>query len=528
MSEKTKTAGEVYKKNIGSVVYVSTQSGRGSGSGVVVGDNEVVTNCHVIDDGTPIAVLLPGDGMSAPPNPFPARVIAASPRDLCLLKTEGLSAPAVELGESVSVNIGDSVYAIGNPSGVYGTLSSGIVSQSWPNPIGTGEWAGCQIQTTTALSGGSSGGGLFDGAGRLIGITMGQTGRGESLHQSLPVELAGYLRQRVGVEEKLHDELAAALENPSPEKFRELASRIVESFSDPVHASFARRLIGDYEAQFGDKKAAALQAEAIRALANSQSGEARDQILVDAVQVTADMGEIESAKNLAGEIGRKWRRAQAFAHIVRELAATGKSVDEVRKLCDERVPLKETLEADAEAPPSEFLTGFLGEVASARAATEDSEEALRIADWAIRRHPDNPHNTVQCAEILARIAYQLRRQEVFIGASALFNYAARLAGNIRNISECLVGLTNVAYHAARSGDHDAAVHALEATCDIEKKAEGGGNYHSRLTWTGNAAEAHALMGDVRGAISRIKRIRILGDELAAALVGAAVAMSRLR
>ena len=523
MSEKT--AGEVYKQNIGSVVYVSTQSGRGSG--VVVGDNEVVTNCHVIDDGSPVMVTKPNADFTDAQR-VPAKVAAGSRLDMCLLKTEGLSAPAVALGETKSVGIGDPVYAISNPGGVFGTLSGGLVSQVHPSSAAEGEGAGGLIQTDTALSGGSSGGGLFDRSGRLIGITTGLLGRGESLHKSLPVELVKYLRQRAGVEAPLHDELTAALNDPSAEKFRALAGRIVESFSDPVHASFARRLIGDYEAQFGDKKAAALQAEAIRALADSQSGEARDKILVDAVQVTADMGEIESAKNLAGKIGRKWRRAQAFAHIVRELATMGKSVDEVRKLCDERVPLKEILDAGAEAPPLESLTAFLGEVASARAATEDSEEALRIAEWAIRQHPGNPHNTVQCAEVLARIAYQLRRQEVFIGASALFNYAVRLAGGISDISECLVGLTNVAYHAARSGDGDEAVHALEATRDIEKKAEGGGNYHSRLTWTGNAAEAHALIGDVRGAISRIKRIRILGDELAAALVGAAVAMSRLR
>ena len=513
MSEKT--AGEVYKKNIGSVVAVATQRG-GQGSGVVVGDNEVVTNCHVIDDGSPITVLLPG-------GQFPARVAATSLRDMCLLKTEGLSAPAVEVGESGSMNIGDPVYAIGHPSRVFGTLSSGIVSQIWRSPVNAGEWAGCGIQTTTALSGGSSGGGLFDGAGRLIGITTGQMGRGESLHQSLPVELAGYLRLRSGTDARLHDELSAALDNPSPDMFRKLADRIVESLSDPADASFARRLIGDYEAQFGDKKAAKRQAEAIRALADSQSGEVRDEILVNAVQVTANMGEIESAKKLAGEIGRKWRRAQAFAHIVRELAVTGKSVDEVRKLCDEHVPLEEILKSDTESPPPERLTEFLGEVASARAATEDSEEALRITDWMIRQHPDNIR---PCAEVLARIAYQLRRQNVSIGASAIFYYAEALAVRGQNILDKLVGLTIVAYHEALSGDRDAAIRALKAADDIARKSSDGGDYNDRLTWTGNAAEAHAILGDVDGAIRRIKRIRILGDQLAAALVGAAVAMSR--
>lgn len=526
MSEKT--AGEVYKKNIGSMVAITTQQRMDTqpmsviaGSGIVVGDNEVVTNCHVIDDGSPIMVLQPGDGMSASPNRHPARIVASSLRDLCLLKTEGLSAPAAELGQSASAEIGNPVYAIGHPSGVYGTLSSGIVSQTWEIPVDSGEWSGRGIQTTTPLSGGSSGGGLFDGAGRLIGITTGRIGQGESLHSSLPVELVAYLRQRVGAEAPLHKELSAALDNPSPEKFRELADRIVESLGDPVSASFARRLMGDHDALFGDKKAAARQAKLIRALADSLSGEQRDQILVDAVQITADIGEIESAMKLAAEIGEPWRCAQAFAHIVRELA--GVNISEARKLCEERIPLEAMLEkGNPKPPPPECLVEFLGEVASARAATEDSEEALRIADWMIRQHPDN---TAWGAEILARIAYQLRRQNVLIGASALFHFAGNWAMRDPDMSQQLVGLTIMAYHAARGGDHDEARHALQHVCNIEEKREGG-DYNDRLIGEGNAAEAHALIGDVDGAIGRIKRIPVFGDVIPSALVCVAAVMSR--
>ena len=505
------TAGEVYKKNIGGVVAVFT-GGRFRGSGVVVGNNEVVTNCHVVADGNPVEIRRAGGGESPPHNQFPARVVAASPRDLCLLKTEGLSASAVEFGPSDSVGIGDPVYAIGHPGGVYGTLSSGIASQSWPHPGGAGEWAGCVIQTTASISGGSSGGGLFDREGRLVGITS-SSGDGESLHMALPAELAGHLRQRAGVEEKLHDELSAALENPSPEKFRELADRIVESFSDPVHASRARRYMGSHEALFGDKKAAARQVKFIRALADALAGEPRDLALVEAVHVQSDMGEIESAAKLAEEIGHERHQAKAFAHIVRELAR--KSVDEARKLCDERVP--------SEAMLGEANLELMGEVASARAATEDSEQALRIADRALRQRPD------EAVEVLARIAYELRLQEVLIGSTAIFSFAVQLACNCPEIPDRLMGLALVAYHAALCGDHNEARHALEKMRDIDREFKGGGEpYHSGVSRTGLVAEVHALLGDVDGATKRMKRIRLLGDQIAAALVCTAIAMSRPR
>ena len=207
MSEKT--AGQVYKKNIGSVVFVSTEAGGPRGSGVVVGDNEVVTNCHVVDDGSPVLVQQPGEG-GMPPKRSPARIIASFSGDLCLLKTEGLSAPQAEIGETKSLSIGDSVYAIGNPNGIYGTLSSGIVSQVHPN----------DIQTTTALAGGSSGGGLFNHEGQLVGITTSSMGAGESTHSARRAELIGHLRQRAQVEAPLHDGLIAALNDPSADKFR--------------------------------------------------------------------------------------------------------------------------------------------------------------------------------------------------------------------------------------------------------------------------------------------------------------------
>ena len=498
MSEKT--AGQVYKKNIGSVVFVSTQEG-GQGSGVVVGDNEIATNCHVVADGSPIAILQPGDGEAVSSKRFPARIIASSLGDLCLLKTEGLSAPQVEIGESKSLDVGDLVYAIGNPNGIYGTLSDGVVAQVHPN----------DIQTTTALAGGSSGGGLFNHEGRLVGITTGRLGSGESAHGARRVELIGHLRQRVKVESPLHDELIAVLNAPLPDQLRDLADKIVASFSEPLQIAQTQRFIGCHEVLLGDKKAAGSIVKSMCALAESQSGDVKDLILVEAVHVSSDMREIKYAVKLAEGIQNEICRLKAFAHIVRELAR--ENLSEARKLYDEHIPPQAMLdEADFD---------IMGEVANTRAAMEDSEEALRIADKMLRQRPD------EAVEALARIAYELRKQKVAIGSTAIFHFAQYVATEMASPNVVLTNLTIVAYHAAHSGDRNASKRALSTMHSIQEQVRhGGGDYRDLVFRTGLLAEVHALLGDVPGAVEYMKRIHVLGDSLAPALACAALMMKR--
>ena len=522
MSEKTKTAGEVYKKNIGSVVYVSTQSGRGSGSGVVVGDNEVVTNCHVIDDGSPVMVTKPNADFTDSQR-VPAKVAAGSRLDMCLLKTKGLSAPAVALGETESVKIGDPVYAISNPGGVFGTLSGGLVSQFHPSSATEGERAGGLIQTDTALSGGSSGGGLFDRSGRLVGIITGSLGRGESLHKSLPVELVKHLRQRAGVEAPLHDELTAALNDPSAEKFRALAGRIVESLSHPGAMARAWRDIGVQEAERGDMKRAATVVKSIIALAESlPASEHRDRVMVDAIHVLANMGgkgnmeHLKAAQKLTGQLGDGKCQAKATAHIVREVARH--SIKYARELC-ENFPLEKMADgADSD---------IMGELASTGAAMEDSEAALRIADKMIREGRD----FVSSVEALARIAYELQKQDVIIGSTAIFGFARNWAVNPEvpaKIPERLIVLAIIGYHAANCGSCAESENALRMMVDYrEQHGTGGEGYAESLVRKGLVSEARALCGDAMGALRGILVIPVLGPEIISALALSAIKMSQM-
>jgi putative serine protease PepD len=144
--------------------------GTGAGSGIVVGtDGTILTNAHVIEGATSIAVTVAGDS-----NPRDAEVVASDPdRDLALLRVSDTSGlVAAPLASNADAAVGDSVVAIGNALALEGgpTVTSGIVS-ALDRSIQTenGSLAGL-IQTDAAISSGNSGGPLVNAEGRVIGM----------------------------------------------------------------------------------------------------------------------------------------------------------------------------------------------------------------------------------------------------------------------------------------------------------------------------------------------------------------------
>jgi hypothetical protein len=161
-------------------------SGRviGIGSGVVIDKGIVITNCHVATRGTKLAVKINDSVM-------PATIqLADEVLDLCRLNVAGLSASAVAIGSVTSLRTGQRVYAIGAPAGLELTISEGIVSALRKVDDGT------VIQTTAPISPGSSGGGLFDMSGRLVGIMTFQHRYGQNLNFALPADWIGQMRAR--------------------------------------------------------------------------------------------------------------------------------------------------------------------------------------------------------------------------------------------------------------------------------------------------------------------------------------------
>ena len=193
------SAKEVFTKVAPSVVVVLAldEGGKttGQGSGVVVGEYEVVTNCHVLGKAADVAVRQAADWSVRETYRMAASLLARNDeRDVCLLFVEELLAPpaaqAVRLGAAKALSVGEEVYAVGAPAGLELSLSRGIVSQLRG---AFGKRSAPLVQTDAAISPGSSGGGLFNRAGELVGLTTFKW-RGESLNFALPAEWIDELR----------------------------------------------------------------------------------------------------------------------------------------------------------------------------------------------------------------------------------------------------------------------------------------------------------------------------------------------
>lgn len=159
-------------------VLVMDAGGRpvSQGSGVVVSPGVIITNCHVTKDSKDITVKVGREEYRASP------AAADEEHDLCRLSVNALPAPAVTLGSATQLKTGQRVFAIGAPQGLELTISEGIVSSLRPVADGT------MIQTSAPISPGSSGGGLFDASGRLVGVVTFQHKFGQNLNFAVPAD----------------------------------------------------------------------------------------------------------------------------------------------------------------------------------------------------------------------------------------------------------------------------------------------------------------------------------------------------
>ena len=154
------------------------------GSGVVISPGVIITNCHVTTDSADITVKVGNGEYRA------AVTLADEELDLCRLSVGGLDAPSVTVSTVKSLRTGQRVFAIGAPQGLELTISEGIVSSLREFPQGT------VIQTTAAISPGSSGGGLFDAGGRLVGVVTFQHRFGQNLNFALPADWINEMQAR--------------------------------------------------------------------------------------------------------------------------------------------------------------------------------------------------------------------------------------------------------------------------------------------------------------------------------------------
>jgi serine protease Do len=149
----------------------------GLGSAVVVQKGALLTNCHVIKNAVKVE-------LSFGHQRYPAILEHIDiERDLCQLRSNELPASPVSMGDSTKLVVGQKIYTIGNPRGLERTLSDGLISAlryDTDNQLSF-------IQISAPISPGSSGGGLFDENGNLIGITTALVRDAQNLNLVIPI-----------------------------------------------------------------------------------------------------------------------------------------------------------------------------------------------------------------------------------------------------------------------------------------------------------------------------------------------------
>ncbi|MDB6016355.1 MAG: Peptidase and chymotrypsin/Hap [Pedosphaera sp.] len=208
-----------------SVVQVRTPGGLGSGF-IINEDGFLITNFHVIEGETQISVEAyhQKDGQLERKSYKDVKIIAVNKfQDMALLKIDDKNAPRfsrVLLGDSDSLAVGDSVFAIGSPLGLERTVTEGILSTK------TREMQGeLYMQTTAQINPGNSGGPLFNLRGEVIGITNMKITFGEGLGFAIPIGAVKFFLDH-------RDAFAYSNDNPSnPYRYLEPPSRTKQTLS---------------------------------------------------------------------------------------------------------------------------------------------------------------------------------------------------------------------------------------------------------------------------------------------------------
>ena len=166
-----------------STLLVSMEDNNGQplslGSGFVIDNEVIVTNYHVIEKSNSGFVRLIDNQRRYR---ITGIIEISEKYDIAILKVEGLLAPKLKLGSIQTVEIGDNVFAVGNPRGLEGTFSQGIVSGI--RSFGSDRL----LQITAPISPGSSGGPVLNGNGDVIGVAVASLRDGQNLNFAIPID----------------------------------------------------------------------------------------------------------------------------------------------------------------------------------------------------------------------------------------------------------------------------------------------------------------------------------------------------
>ncbi len=562
------SAKDVFDDVARSVVVVLAMDNRGvemsQGSGVVVDDHAVVTNCHVVEGAADVAVRQAADSAGGETYRMAASLLARDDdRDMCLLLVNELAAPPaappVRMGTAQSLDVGEDVYAVGAPQGLALSLSRGIVSQLRG---AFGKRRAPLIQTDASISPGSSGGGLFNGDGELVGVTTFKW-KGENLNFALPVEWVGQLldqnrvklaaekeaaKKRVAqrqaelvAEREAAEKQAACLVHPNYRCVLSLAmetARGIEAGDDRARALTA---IVEAQAGHGDKlEARKTLAIAMETAHGIEAGDDRARALRAIAEAQAAIGDIAAALETARGIEDAWRRdageravaeAQATMGDIAAALETARGIEDggwralaLYAIADAQA---KTGDFDAAMETARFVSGayyrgrfHVCRIFRLQAKTGDIAGAL-----------ENLNSRVICFTALLEVAEGQAKAGNKQGSETVFAAALETARGMSVDVHCdLQGqctraqlLTAIAEAQAKAGNKQGAettfTAALEAALGIEDARD-------RASALGTIAEAQAAIGDIAAALKTARGIEEAGDRASTlrAVAAAQVAM----
>jgi S1-C subfamily serine protease len=200
-AKAAENARQVASATFPSVVLLVMEDERGQpeafGSGFFVKEKVIATNFHVVEKAARGYAKLVGQKTKFN---ITGVVGLDSKHDLVLLAVEDASAPALKLGDGSKVAVGDTVFAVGNPQGLEGTFSQGIVSSIRQLD------ADSLLQITAPISPGSSGGPVVDSEGEVIGVAVATFKGGQNLNFAIPARYLDELMKKMGKPEPLSGE----------------------------------------------------------------------------------------------------------------------------------------------------------------------------------------------------------------------------------------------------------------------------------------------------------------------------------
>ena len=224
------------------------------GSGFIISqDGYILTNSHVVEDADAIKVIL------SDKKTYDARLVGRDEKtDLAILKIDvDHDLPAVKLGDSSKLKVGDWVIAIGNPFGLARTVTAGIVSARG-RVIGSGPYDDF-IQTDASINPGNSGGPLFNVEGEVVGINTAIVASGQGIGFAIPVNMAKDLLPQLKTGKISRGRLGVHIQEVTPELaasfgLDEKHGAVISEVIDDSPAARAALQVGDIILAVDDNK----------------------------------------------------------------------------------------------------------------------------------------------------------------------------------------------------------------------------------------------------------------------------------